>query len=492
MYSFFLNQLLLPAGLRLSRSRFLGRRRAMARHQFLPAAEQRAGQLARLRTLVAEAAATSPFYREQLAGIDPESLREPADVTRLPALTKAEFQANFPDRVVAAGQPRDDWQYVGSRGTTNRVVVIHDFDRRDRVLATNLLALGEDSPYRLGRPAAFIPPDDCSTLCGPGGQRESTVLAHALRMVREGRLRDREAQSDLRGLVMENWVRRTVVWEPFGPDGTHLPTGRLERYVRRLEEVRPVLFKALPEYLRGLARFARESGRRLPAIPLVKPMGAHLAAPVRAEIDEAFGTLSRMDYGCREMGSLAFDCRYRDGLHVLTDQFLIEVVRDGAPVPPGEVGNVLVTDLWNRATPLIRYQIGDIGRMHWEPCPCGRQSPRLWLEGRLEDTVVTPAGRVLTPERWAGWLYAEPGIDEFQLSESPDGRVELRYVPRGTGPDAARLEVGFRELVGDERRLVVRRVESILPEKSGKFRHVKSASFGPLEVAGAAVAGPAR
>lgn len=492
MYSFLLNQFVLPVGLRLSRSRFLSRRRAMARHQFLPSAAQTAGQLARLRTLVAEAAATSPFYADHFAGIDPETIREPADVARLPALTKGDFQANFPDRVVASRLRSDDWQYVGSRGTTNRVVVIHDFDRRDRVLATNLVALSEDAPYRLGRPAAFIPPDDCSTLCGPGGQRESTVLAHAARMVREGRLRDREAQSDLRGLVMENWVRRTVVWEPFGPDGTHLPAARLERYVRRLEQLRPVLFKALPEYLRGLARYARESGRQLPRIPLIKPMGAHLAAPVRAEIDAAFGTPSRMDYGCREMGSMAFDCRHRAGLHVLSDQFLIEVLRDGGPAPPGELGNVLVTDLWNRASPLIRYQIGDVGRLSWEPCPCGRKSPRIWLEGRLEDTLVTSQGRVLTPERLAGWLYAEPGVDEFQLTETADGRAELRYVPRGSGPEAGRLEAGFEELVGPGRRLVLRRVESILPEKSGKFRHVKSASFGPLEVAGGAVAGGAR
>ncbi len=491
MYSFWLRNLLLPAALKRTRSRFLTTARAIRAHQFLPAERQRARQLEAVRCLVRWAHETCPFYRERFQGMGApdQALRNLADLPRLGVLTKSEFQANFPDRVAAAGFRSPLWQYVGSRGTANRIIVIHDFERRDRGLAADLVGLSEDSPYALGRHAVFIPPDDCSTLCGPGGMRSTTPLRHLGQMLRQGRLGDREAQSDLRGLVMQRWIRRALVWESFGPEGTHPSAKQLDQYIDRLHASRPVLLKALPEYLRGLARHSRVTGRPLPRVPVVKPMGSLLASPVRDEIDQAFSTRTRSDYGSREMGTMAFDCRFRQGMHVLTDQFLIEVVRDGQPVPDGDLGQVLVTDLHNWATPLVRYQISDVGRLVTEPCPCGRLSPRLFVEGRLEDTLVGSSGRWFSSEMLARWLYALPGIDEFQLVEDSSGRLELKVVPRDGGPDAAGVIAGLRTLLGSEQRIVLRTVQTILPERSGKFRHVRSASFDRMSAGPALVYG---
>ncbi len=487
VYSWLLRNALLPAGLHLTRSRYHARAQEIRRAQYRPAQEMAAWQLSRLRALVDHASRHTSFYGERLAaaGVEGNQLGTLDDVARLPITTKEQVQANFPDRIVATDRPRDDWQFVGSRGTTNRVVVVHDFQRRDLSLATHLVAMTEDAPYDLGQPGIMIPPDDCSTLCGPAGLRAASVPRHVWNMLRQGRWRDPEAQSDLRGLVMENWIRRTTVWEPFGPEGTHIEPRRLEAYLARLHAARPRLLKALPEYLRGMARHLLATGATPPALRVIKPMGAHLAEAPRREIESAFRCPVRMDYGSREMGSMAVDCRHRQGLHVLSDQFLIEVVRDGRPVAPGEVGEVLVTDMHNWAMPLVRYRIGDMARLDTTPCACGRRTPRLHLEGRREDTLVTPDLRLLTPEAVCAFFYSQPGVDEFQLAESPT-RFEVQIVPHaGTKSDAvdeAALATGWRNLVGDAgRRLVVRRVSTILPERSGKFRHVKSCSFSRLE-----------
>ena len=341
--------------------------------------------------------------------------------------------------------------------------------------------LTEDCSYKLGQRQVTIPPDACSVVCGLEGMRDSSVARHLGRMVVERRYRDPEAVSDLRGLVMNNWLERATVLEPFGPEGTHISDDRLADYVQRIRRMRPGLLMALPEYLQALAEYLERSGHRPPMISVVRPMGANLDAVSRTRIERAFGTQVREHYGSLELGGMAFDCRFRNGLHVLSDQFHVEIVRHGQPVEPGQLGSVLITDLHNFTMPLIRYQIGDMGFLDLTSCACGRPSPRLFLEGRLEDTIVTDDEKVVTPEAVAKLLYGSGNVDQFQLIEQASGRCELRVVPvAGQTVNVDRLVALCRQLLGDGRVIKVREVRSILPETSGKFRHCKSSSYRRL------------
>ncbi len=445
-------------------------------NQFRPPEVTSREQLAGVRDLLRLAVAEVPYYRERYRefGSDLRSLEE---LEAIPVLLKEHILANFPDRMTAAREP--GWELVGTRGTTDRIMVVHDRARRDVEWATRHVVMTEDADYDLGKKLVLIPPDECSKICAIEEKRETTVAAQLRSMVRERRLADGASRAELRRLVMESWVRRATILPPFGAEGTHISEEKLEIYASRLREIRPSLLKALPEYLVAIARFATRRGRPLPSIPVVKPMGGKLCRPLAEEIETAFRGTLREDYGSQEIGAMAFDCRHRRGLHVLEDRFLVEVTRHGRPVPEGELGVVLVTDLENRAMPLIRYRIGDVGRIDSTPCPCGRTSKRLFLEGRLEDTVVTDDGRAVTVEALGALLYREPGIDDFQLLETPDGRFELTYVASGVGAraDEASVKHKLTRELGTEEDLRFRSVSSVLPEASGKFRHVKSRSY---------------
>lgn len=478
MYDRLLRHILLPPALRWRGRPYLSLAARIRRNQFRPAAVTSREQLDRLSSLLRLAIAEVPHYRERYSAIDskPRSLGE---LESIPVLSKEDILAGFPDRMTVARKP--GWELVGTRGTTDRIMVVHDGARRDVEWATRHVAMTEDSDYDLGKKIVLIPPDECSKICAIEEKREATVSAQLRSMVRERRLLDRASRAELRRLLMESWLRRATILPPFGSGGTHIGEEKLEIYRRRLWEIRPSLLKALPEYLVAIARFATKSGRPLPSTPVVKPMGGKLSEPLKESIEAAFGGSLREDYGSQEFGAIAFDCRLRRGLHVLEDCFVVEVARGGKPVPEGELGVVLVTDLENQAMPLIRYRIGDVGWIDSSPCPCGRTSKRLFLEGRLEDTVVTNDGRALTFEALGTVLYREPGIEDFQLLETPDGWFELAYV---ASPGRARVEerslrrIAARELgIETDVRLRLQSVSTLLPEASGKFRHVRSRSF---------------
>jgi phenylacetate-CoA ligase len=238
---------------------------------------------------------------------------------------------------------------------------------------------------------------------------------------------------------------------------------------------------ALPEYLRAIARYANRTGNRLPAISVVRPMGANLDSVSRNEIERSLGCQLREHYGSLEFGGIAFGCSARCGMHVLSDQYIVEIVRGTTRVAPGEKGSVLITDLHNSTMPLIRYHIGDIGWLDPTPCRCGRTSPRIHLEGRVEDTVVKDDGELVTPEGLSRVIYGHPSIQDFQLVEIRPNHYDLRITARQHASVwRGELENSVRELLGSDATVNISQARVIAPEASGKFRHCKSASYDRL------------
>jgi phenylacetate-CoA ligase len=484
MYSWILRNAIVPPLVKLTHSRFWDAYRQMLRFERLPLANQQAQQWDRFKDLLGHAYEQVPFHRERMdaAGVTPDQITSLDDLHRIPITTKEQIQRNFPDRITAGDSNRDDWQYVSTRGTANRLMAIHDFRKRDMVRASAIRAMHLSGDYRIGRKYAEIPPDICNIVCGDEGQTDDGVLPHAWRMTVNRQWRDARAISDLRGLIERGWVFRKKTYQPFGPQGTSLPDDRMRLYVDKLHRDRPYVLKALPTYLYEIAQYVhRHSLQQLP-VRVVKPMGSSVSPAMKAVIESAFEGNYREDYGSAEFGDMACDCDSLDGLHVFMDLFLIEVVRDGRPTPAGQVGKVLITDLSNRAMPFLRYEIGDVGRIVTDPCPCGRSAPRVYIEGRLQDTIVTQNGKVITNDQMMDHFYSRDDVDEFQVLEKHPGRFELSVVPNnGSPPSDDNLRDHLRSILEDEADITVHTVKSIRPEASGKFRFVKSCTFERLD-----------
>ena len=183
-------------------------------------------------------------------------------------------------------------------------------------------------------------------------------------------------------------------------------------------------------------------------------------------------------YSCEEAGLLASECPDRRGTyHVAAESVLVEVVDDdGTPVPAGETGRVVVTDLHNLATPLVRYAVGDLGTAGAEACPCGRGAPTLGaIVGRERNLLVNRDGR----RRWPtfGKLDLRPcGVSQVQLVQREPGTVIARVVMATTaeGPVRDRILDELRRSAGDDVDFVIEAVDHIARSASGKFEDFRS------------------
>lgn len=159
-----------------------------------------------------------------------------------------------------------------------------------------------------------------------------------------------------------------------------------------LEAFQPEVVGGYPSVLSLLAD--EQMAGRLEVHPRKIMTVSEVRTPEMAEtIHAAWGVAPFDWYGISEGGVLAGDCEHHKGMHLFDDLFLVENVDEhGRPVPDGEVGHkLLLTNLFNRTQPIIRYELTDMVVIDSSPCPCGRQLRRVVsLEGRSDDILQLP------------------------------------------------------------------------------------------------------
>ena len=193
----------------------------------------------------------------------------------------------------------------------------------------------------------------------------------------------------------------------------------------------------------------------------------------RAVIDRAFGCRTHAIYGTREFGMIAAESPIEPGLQLNPLNALVEILLpDGTPAPPGVPGQVVVTDVLNRAMPLIRYRIGDVAAL----LPTGKLGlPRLEIvAGRETDFVVTADDRFISGASLT--LISAPGISQLQYVQAADGRLTVKYVTASSCPPESLVELRSKiaGIVGPTVALELVEVKAIELLPSGKLQYVHS------------------
>lgn len=125
---------------------------------------------------------------------------------------------------------------------------------------------------------------------------------------------------------------------------------------------------------------------------LIGTTGEDVLPGLRKEIEQKWGAEISAMYAATE-AVIGVECKYHNGYHVWADDLLIEVVDEqGARVKEGQKGSLVITKLFGEAIPLIRYKLGDKVSFSWEKCRCGMEYPRIWFEGRGENSFVLASG----------------------------------------------------------------------------------------------------
>ncbi|WBU38836.1 phenylacetate--CoA ligase family protein [Homoserinibacter sp. YIM 151385] len=392
--------------------------------------------------LAQHAAETVPFYRELYAavGIGPAELRDPEVFDHLPTVDKATLR-EAGDAVLDPARPASDRLPSATGGSTGQPLLV----RHDRRAPTAAMW------WRVYGWWGVHPADD-----------------HAFVQ------RDRRSAAARRRERLEWWPsRRTVL------DATRMTPAAMDAFLDELAERRTALLNGYVGGVHELARHAAERGRRIPGLRAVGITAAPATAAQRAEIEAALGAPVHDQYRSAEVPWMAAECAEREGLHVLADHRILEILAaDGRPAAPDETGEVVVTDLANGVQPIIRYRLGDRSALLDGVCACGRTLPRIRaVEGRVSDVLRLPDGQRIAGGL-TGLFNARPdAVSQFQIVQSADRSVRIDWRPGAAADAEAVVEEAVAELrriVGGQVPVTARRAEQPIAHDGGKSRVIRS------------------
>lgn len=201
----------------------------------------------------------------------------------------------------------------------------------------------------------------------------------------------RSTDSSTFGKVLWDSVKRRMLFYPLISNDIHY-------LIRFLSKWKPDYMVASPFYFRTLIRFSEDVGQPL-SLKTAFTRSEVLDYPTRKLINDSLGADVFDGYSARESGPIAWECPTHSGYHINIDSIVLEILHDGEPVSGDETGEVHVTCLWRKATPVIRYRLGDMATSLEDKCPCGRGLPLLKnIQGKNLDMDVSPDGRLI----WRG------------------------------------------------------------------------------------------
>lgn len=407
-----------------------------------------------LQRVVKHAHEHSPYYRRAFAewGVEPQDIRHPSDLGKLPVLTKEDVR-DYEHDLMTRPSPGRGWIEGHTSGTTGSPLGIW-YDRE--VCAVNNAADWRQKTW--------------------AGMREGDWIGVLLGRVIVPMQQKRPPY------WRANRVQRQVWFSSF-----HLSPDNLRGYVSEIERRRLRFLEGYPSTLYILAKHLLERGRTLP-MKAVLTSSETLHETQREAIEAAFECKLFDFYGLAERVIFAGECEVHEGKHVAEEFGILEVVdENGAPVEDGQPGYLVGTSLHNGAMPMIRYRTSDVSRIRREPCRCGRTLSRIdAVTTKAEDIIVTPDGRMISPSVLTHPFKPLKSVAKSQIVQEDVDQIVVKLVPKvadggaGNADDGSleserqQLLRGLRERVGAGLQIEIQQVEDIPREPSGKYRWVIS------------------
>jgi phenylacetate-CoA ligase len=189
------------------------------------------------------------------------------------------------------------------------------------------------------------------------------------------------------------------------------------------------MVRGFPSVLRGALEHDAEASHTLP-LRLVSTLSEVVPDELRDLVRGIPGCRLVDLYGCIEAGIIALQCHLCEAYHLADRHVIFELITDeGHPAKPGELGRVIVTPLFNRAMPLLRYESGDYA-VRAKGGDCRLSSVALQrIVGRQHNLFKLPDGRRIMP-RLPGRIAERLGLYRFKLFQRALGEVEFHYIPR--------------------------------------------------------------
>jgi phenylacetate-CoA ligase len=316
-----------------------------------PTASIQKYSLAEARSLLKEVSKINVFYKKKLENVNVENMQSVADLSAIPFTTKDELRKAFPGEI-SNGYTLESLIHESTSGSTGDVLnIYHDpvaYSFYDAVSVREYVGFHLWPWYK----TSYIRFE----------QQPPRIFEHL-------------------GLLRKYYV-------PVAASA--------EEQLLLVQSHDPQVISGYPSSLYEMARIYKEGPASLD-LRMVLCNSEVLTDTTRDYLRSAFKCPVHNDYSSFELHNIGAECTL-GSMHLHIDNNLVEIIKNGEQVAPGETGEIVVTNLKNRAMPFIRYRTGDYGAISEELCPCGRGLPVLKnIEGRKDEYLVLPSGGRISP-----------------------------------------------------------------------------------------------
>ena len=422
----------------LSGTEIQHRLRELERSQWFTRSEIERNQEQKLRALIRHAYKNVPYYHRIFREhrIQPEDIRTKADLEKIPLLTKDIIRTHFTE-LVAVNVPKSQRIAAHSSGSTGEPMKYYlDKATYSAGWAQTFRCWGW-AGYRLGEPYVKIS------------------------------LNPRES-------IYKNVQDRLMKTRYIYASG--ITDANITRKISEIQHFNPKIIRGYASYLYLLAKSMEKTGTTCSGATIATT-GDMLYPEYRKSLERQFNCKVFDGYG-GEGTPVGFECESHEGYHLCEEDVIVEFLSNSDKAAPGEIANIVFTNLNNYAMPFIRYDIRDLGIYTEEMCSCGRALTLMKsVEGRDTDIVVTPGGDYLVVHYFTILFEYFEGVDQFQVVQESLNELRVKIIPNEKFRDSDLMQIHDRiqERMGTSVNIRIDFVEDIpLYGRSGKRRFVIS------------------
>ena len=394
---FFIKNVVYPLIERKNKSNTLSFLREYEDSQYLSRDEIQSIQWSRLKELLEYSYTNNSFYAKNFNdhGIVPSDIKSPSDFLSVPIVSKEMLQNNYLE-MITIGFALDDLIEDYTGGSTGKPLKFYYDEERSQRREASRIRHNRWCGWDIGEKMAVL----------WGASEEAKI--------------QRSFKRKLKNFVFN----KTAFLDSFD-----LSIEKMNEFKRFLESYKPKSILAYANSIYIFALFLKDKTHNILPKGIISSAET-LTEDKRELIESVFKCKVFNRYGSREIGLLASECEKHSGLHINAENVYVEIVNGNRLAKDNEMGEVIVTDLFNYAMPFIRYKIGDIAIASSEVCSCGRGLPIIKsVEGRVSDFITTSSGKIVHGEYFTHLFYGEEGVEEIQLLQERLDKICLRIVP---------------------------------------------------------------
>lgn len=379
----------------------------------------------KFKELLTYAVKNVPFYKRYDTSVD---------IWKLPIINKETIKENYDLFKSPIYKNKHVFKLSTSGSTGTPFTMLQDDNKRNRVLAEMMYFWGK-AGYKIGMRYVFF-------------------------RIWTEKNKKTKLSSFARNLIMSNIVSL---------DKSNLE--QIRQLLKRDHKIKMLLGYA--STFENLVNYLIECGdtKEMFSIKTVISSSEVLTADTKNKLKEIFGCNVVSHYSNMENGSIGQECLSGEEFHMNTASYIVEILKQDSdePADDGELGRIVVTDLYNRAMPLIRYDTGDLA-VNKINAQCGQGGQVVQnISGRRVDMIYTTDGTPLSPHVWSVYMWKYDKLKQYQFIQNAANEYVLKVNGGDMYTDDDIISY-LKNILGDDAKINIERVDEIPVLSSGKFK----------------------